>query len=255
MNSKLILIVDDEEEICSELDGFLTQKGYQTVIATNGYDAYDLFISEMPVCVLSDFHMPVMNGLELLKKIKLVNKDVHVILISGVADIKIVVEAMKNEAFDFLSKPVDLKNLLTLVNIAIQKTYSSIQNQKEKHMSSVLYHRPVENNNDVSVLYFNKDLDEQMSERFTRYIYELLNEQTLRRVVIFQLENSKYINNIGLNFLIEMKKLFASSGRPLYLCFLGEQVSTYIRTLGYDKLFDIETNIGAVLERVKSSGR
>jgi DNA-binding NtrC family response regulator len=104
MEKKLILIVDDEDQICSELEGYLSQKGYKTITANNGSDAYDLFMSEKPVCVLTDYRMPIMDGIELLKMIKAANRHVQVILISGVADMKAIVEAMKNEAFDFLSK-------------------------------------------------------------------------------------------------------------------------------------------------------
>ncbi|PKL15549.1 MAG: hypothetical protein CVV49_20845, partial [Spirochaetae bacterium HGW-Spirochaetae-5] len=248
MNPKLILIVDDEDDICTELDGYLTQKGFQTIVANNGYDAYNLFVSEMPVCVLTDYRMPVMDGVELLKKIKLINKDIHVILISGVADIKTVVEAMKNDAFDFLTKPVDLKNLMTLIDLAIKKTYGAIKKQSDQNLSSALYHRQLENNNDVSIIFFNKDLDENTKDRFIIYINQLMNESELRKVVIFQLENARYINNIGLNFLIEMHKMLTESGKKIFLCAVGGQVSTYLKTLGYYNFFNIETNVGAVLE-------
>jgi anti-anti-sigma factor len=251
MNENLILIVDDEDQICAELDGYLMQKGYQTITANNGYDAFDLFVSEMPICILTDYRMPVMDGIELLKKIKLLNKDVHVILISGQADVKVVVEAMKNEAFDFLSKPVDLKNLITLVDIAVNKTIASIRKHNDGRMTSTVYHKIVENNNDVSVLFFNKDLDERMKDKFSRYVTELLNDLELRRIVIFNLENAKYINNIGLNFLIEMQKLLQESGKKLFLCSVGGQVLTYIKTLGYDNYFKIEMNVGNVLEHVR----
>lgn len=251
MNSKLILIVDDEDDICRELDGYLTQKGFQTIVANNGYDAYNLFVSEMPVCVLTDYRMPIMDGVELLKKIKLINKDIHVILISGVADIKTVVEAMKNDAFDFLTKPVDLKNLMTLIDLAIKKTYGSLKKQSDERFASALYHRYLENNDDISILFFNKDLDESTKERYTRYINELMGRDELRRVVIFQLENARYINNIGLNFLIEMHNMLTKSDKKLFLCSAGEQVSTYLRTLGYYSFFQLEANIAAVVERLR----
>ncbi len=255
MNPKLILIVDDEDDICTELDGYLTQKGFQTIIANNGYDAYNLFVSEMPVCVLTDYHMPVMDGVELLKKIKLINKEVHVILISGVADIKNVVEAMKNDAFDFLTKPVDLKNLMTLIDLAIKKTYGSLKQQSDERFASAIYHRYMENNNDVSILFFNKDLDESTNKKFTRYIDELMSKDELRGVIIFQLENARYINNIGLNFLIETQKILTESGKKLFLCNAGEQVSTYLKTLGYYNFFNIETNTVAVLENIRLNNK
>jgi anti-anti-sigma factor len=118
-------------------------------------------------------------------------------------------------------------------------------------MTSILYHSIAENNKDVSILYFNKDMDERMTDKFRQYINGLLVEQSFRRIVIFQLENTKYINNIGLNFLIEMKELFMNSGKKLFLCSVGAQVSTYLRTLGYDSFFYIGADTSSILEHIR----
>src|SRR5271157_820343 len=122
MNEKLILIVDDEPEICEEISGFLSHKGYPTIVAHNGRDGIKLFNEQKPILVLTDYKMPVMNGIELLKRVKIIDNDIHVVLISGAADGKIIVEAMKENAFDFLSKPIDLNSLMLVITIAIGKT-------------------------------------------------------------------------------------------------------------------------------------
>ena len=66
MNENLILVVDDEPDICGEISGFLSGKGYHTVIAHNGKDALKMFRDQKPVLVLTDYKMPLMNGIDLL---------------------------------------------------------------------------------------------------------------------------------------------------------------------------------------------
>jgi CheY-like chemotaxis protein len=69
MEKKLILVVDDEYDICSELESFLTIKGYEVIIAQNGKEALSLYKKKKPDIVLSDYRMPLMNGFELMLKI------------------------------------------------------------------------------------------------------------------------------------------------------------------------------------------
>lgn len=244
MDKKLILIVDDEPLICSELAGYLSQKGYHMIIANNGEDGYNLFVTQNPICVLTDYDMPLMNGLDLLKKIKQGNKAIHVILMSGVANVKVVTEAMKNEAFDFLAKPIDLKELLLIVDIAIKKTLSWTERAKEEKISSFIYHSINEKKNFVSLLYFNRDLDEYNSPLFNNYIKSMLSDGYLQKHVVFILENTNYINNVGLGFLIDIKNTIEQSGKK-FLIILGKtnQVSSYIKTLGFDSFLNVRINL------------
>jgi UDP-3-O-[3-hydroxymyristoyl] N-acetylglucosamine deacetylase len=107
-----IMIVDDEEPILKVLSGVLQDEGYICLLARNGKEALDLFQKERPQVVLLDIWMPDMDGLELLKRIKDMDSECSVIMISGHATVATAVKAMKMGAADFLEKPLSIDSVL-----------------------------------------------------------------------------------------------------------------------------------------------
>ena len=254
MNSKLILVVDDEAEILAEVSGYLSQKGYQVITAKNGRDAINLFKMHGPILVLSDYKMPVMNGLELLKAVKMLKKEIHVVLISGAADAKAIVEAMKENAFDFLSKPVDLNELLSIVKTAIEKTMLIIKKKSAGKEEVNLTHEISEDMDNVSIVYFNDALDEYSVEKFTRSINLFLHDGILKHNIIFFLKNVYYINNIGLNFLLETQEILKHYDHELFLCNVSDKVESYLKTLGYLNMFFIEKTFMGIYANINKNG-
>jgi DNA-binding NtrC family response regulator len=115
MGMKTVLVVDDEPDICSELSLFLTHKGFQVVTAPNGKEALAIYKKIKPDIVISDYKMPVMNGFDLLLNIKRANKAAAVVLMSAVVDLDPFIMTRNSAAYEFIHKPVDLNELLTLV--------------------------------------------------------------------------------------------------------------------------------------------
>ena len=105
------MVVDDEEQMRVIISRFLNALGHEAVSAPNGRDALRKFRDQPFDLVLSDVRMPELNGLQLLKAIKEMNPRVPVVLISGYADIEIVVEALKAGAENFLPKPIKMNFL------------------------------------------------------------------------------------------------------------------------------------------------
>jgi DNA-binding NtrC family response regulator len=108
-----ILIADDSREIRESLSYFLTTTGHLVKCCENGLIAFETATEFLPDILISDIRMPVMDGNELLAKIKS-SKDLEnitVILITAFGDVKNAVEAMKNGAYDYLLKPLDVKEL------------------------------------------------------------------------------------------------------------------------------------------------
>ena len=101
-----ILIVDDEEIIVRLLSMSLRSDGYETITAFNGEQGLAVFKSESPDIVVTDIKMPGMDGLELLKKIKEIDIETEVIIVTGHGDIDSTITALQYGVSDFINKPV-----------------------------------------------------------------------------------------------------------------------------------------------------
>ena len=116
-----ILIIDDEKSIVNILSISLKSDGYDVVSAYNGEEALNVFQKESPNIVLTDLKMPGMDGIEILKKIKELNSDAEVIIITGHGDMDSAIEALKFGASDFINKPVGDEALSIALNRAEAK--------------------------------------------------------------------------------------------------------------------------------------
>ncbi|MGD2097015.1 MAG: response regulator [Desulfobacterales bacterium] len=101
-----LLLIDDEPDILRVLSMSLKADGYDVVTAPNGTEGVAAFERETPDIVITDIKMPGMDGIEVLKKIKALNDDTEVIIITGHGDIENAIEALKHGASDFINKPV-----------------------------------------------------------------------------------------------------------------------------------------------------
>lgn len=251
MNQSLILVVDDEPDICVEISGYLSAKGYQVIIAYNGGDAVKLFTKQKPILVISDYKMPVMNGIELLKSIKSIDRNIHVVLVSGAADTRTIVEAMKEDAFDFLLKPIDLNHMLQIIKTAISKTQSLLAKEAMRRTSFSLVSEVTEIGDEITALYFSNDLDEITSGKFEAYVQKMIRENACKKHIVFMLNSVKYINNIGLNFLLKINDFVNGKGYVLHLNSLSQQVDFYLRSLGYLDYFNVDDSLANLQERLR----
>jgi two-component system response regulator AtoC len=119
-NLKRILAVDDEPSMRRLLEISLRQAGYQPVSAGNGVEALQIIKAEQIDLVVSDLHMPTMNGLELLKAIRIENEALPLIMVTAQGEISTAVAAMKLGAADYILRPFDLETL----EVAIAKALS-----------------------------------------------------------------------------------------------------------------------------------
>jgi PAS domain S-box-containing protein len=101
-----LLLIDDEPDILRVLSMSLKADGYDVVSAQNGPEGIAAFEKEKPDIVITDIKMPGMDGIEVLKKIKDLNTDTEVIIITGHGDIENAIEALKHGASDFINKPI-----------------------------------------------------------------------------------------------------------------------------------------------------
>ncbi len=113
MNAKdiRILVVDDEEPIRNVCEKFLTRFGYKIELAENGQDALQSVIHNDFDLVLTDFNMPDLDGMELVKRIRESKPHVSVIMMTGFGTIELAVDVMKKGADDFVVKPFNFEHV------------------------------------------------------------------------------------------------------------------------------------------------
>lgn len=135
-----ILIIDDEKSIRNTLKEILEYEKFTIDEAEDGEDGIAKVKSKKYDLVLCDIKMPKMDGLEVLAKIQEKQSDIPVVMISGHGTIETAVQAIKEGAFDFISKPLDLNRLLVTVRNALEKgeLITETKNLKKKVYKSKL---------------------------------------------------------------------------------------------------------------------
>ena len=132
-----ILIIDDEESVRDVLQSFLKLKGFEITTASDGKEGLNILQQEKFSVILTDLMMPDITGLDILKKAKEINLNTPIILITAYGTIQSAVEAMKLGAFDYVTKPFSLDELLIIINRAIdfyrlQKENTMLKTQLKK---------------------------------------------------------------------------------------------------------------------------
>lgn len=129
------LIVDDEKSICESLAGVLSDEGWESSYALSGKEGIKKFTKDVFDLVLLDVWMEGLDGIETLQKLKELNSQIPIVIMSGHGTIETAVRATKLGAFDYLEKPLSLDKILPILEHAINlkntKTlYYSNANQK-----------------------------------------------------------------------------------------------------------------------------
>ncbi|MDR0401349.1 MAG: response regulator [Treponema sp.] len=115
-----ILVVDDEKNIRAGIQKILSEEfsgGIVLFEAKNGEDALELAVREKPDILITDIRMPKMDGLELMRRLRLSssNKDIHIIVLSGYDEFSYAQKAINYHASSYILKPVDRKELMDAV--------------------------------------------------------------------------------------------------------------------------------------------
>ncbi len=129
-----ILIVDDEESVRDSLYNWFIEDGYRVECADNATKALSMLEADTFDIVLADIKMPGMDGLEMLKRIKSLRKDSIVIIMTAFATVDTAVQALKDGAFDYVTKPFDPDDLSHLIRNASKQISLLEENEilKEK---------------------------------------------------------------------------------------------------------------------------
>lgn len=131
-----IVIVEDDVENRTAMLKVLQGAGYDPAETDNGQSGLDYILENDVDILITDLRLPVMDGVELLKKAKAAAQDIEVILITGHGTVEVAVEAIKEGAYDFITKPIKKAHLLRAVEKAAEKQYLSKENRELKSQLS-----------------------------------------------------------------------------------------------------------------------
>jgi DNA-binding NtrC family response regulator len=137
MSSNRILVVDDDSSLRSVMKMQLEEASYQVSLASDGAEAYDKLREIRPQLVITDLRMPT-SGLELLRRVSAEDIQPTLIIITAFGTVETAVEAMKLDAYDYVTKPLDFEELVLVVHRAMER-----QNLLEevRHLRSALDQR------------------------------------------------------------------------------------------------------------------
>ncbi len=128
----IIYVVDDERIIRVSLADELRDAGYEVYEFSHAGQALGQIGEIVPEIIITDYKMPDINGVEFLKRIKNVNNDIYVVLMTAFSTIETAVEAMKLGAYDYISKPFDNEEMLLIIKRIIELKQVKKENKELK---------------------------------------------------------------------------------------------------------------------------
>lgn len=135
-----ILIADDQKSVCDLLTEILEREGYEVKSVSDGRTAVQMARKkEFPLFML-DINMPGLNGIEALRKIKEIDQDAQVVMITGYASFQTAIEAIRNGASDYITKPFNnIEYVINIVNRVLEKRRLIDENRRQLFELNVLY--------------------------------------------------------------------------------------------------------------------
>src|SRR4029453_12545045 len=118
-----ILIIDDNESLRYTLESVLDEAGFQAKSVEDGINAIEEIKTKTYDLVICDMKLPKMNGMQVMNEIKKISPDIPFIILTAFGDIKNAVDAIKNGAFDYLTKPFNNEEMILNIRKALELKY------------------------------------------------------------------------------------------------------------------------------------
>jgi two-component system response regulator HydG len=125
----VVLVVDDDRSNLESVERILGREGYRVLVAPDGATALDVIRGETPNVLITDLMMPGLDGASLLRAVKAIDPQVEVILMTAYGTVEGAVAAMKEGAYDFLTKPLKRHAMVRAVRKALEKQALVMENQ------------------------------------------------------------------------------------------------------------------------------
>ncbi len=121
MEPRQVLIVDDDAQVRDVLQHIFLSAGYACLLAADGREGLALFAAARPLLTVTDLKMPQMDGLDLLAAVRGLDPDAAVIVLTGAPDVKTAIGTLKLGAYDYITKPVNVDELLIAAERALER--------------------------------------------------------------------------------------------------------------------------------------
>ena len=189
-----IFVVDDDRFVLESVTTLLTEFGFSVRAFSNGQEAVRQFVMEPVDLVLTDINMPIMDGLELLEKIRFLDRETPVVLMTAYADLDVAVKAIQKGAFDFVIKPYRPPSLVHTVEKGVNyKRLTQIEKNYKAELERTVEIRTAELNEALGEI---TQMSREIIERLTAAA-ELRDEDTgahISRVGMYAKSIAKHLN-------------------------------------------------------------
>ena len=129
MDKAKILIAEDEEAQRSLLEGFLRKEGFEVEAVASGREALQRLERDLFDIALVDYKMPDLDGLQTLREVRRLYPDVSVVMMTAYGTVETAVASIKEGALDYLSKPIDLEELLLVLQKVVERSHLILENR------------------------------------------------------------------------------------------------------------------------------
>ncbi len=189
-----IFVVDDDRFVLESVATLLTEYGFDVSSFSSGKDAIKQFIMEPVDLVLTDINMPIMDGLELLEKIRFLDRETPVVLMTAYADLDVAVKAIQKGAFDFIIKPYRPPYLIHAVEKGVNfKRLTQIEKNYKIELERTVEKRTAELNSALGEI---TNMSREIIERLTAAA-ELRDEDTglhISRIGMYAKQLAEYLH-------------------------------------------------------------
>ncbi len=263
-----VLMVDDEERFRSTTSKILTRKGYEVSMAGNGEEALDILKKTLHDVVILDIRMPGLSGEDVLPKIKEIDADIQVIMLTGHGGIESAKDSLVKGAFDYLNKPCDIDLLSAKINDAYAAVHT--RTLREKTAAEIMI--PMADYTSVQVDSTVKEGIEKLKDSYENFLSTgKIMESGHRAIMVFEGENvvgvlnmQKILDAIRPEYLSAPKPSMADS-MQFSAMFWSGLFTSQVRKLKNRKIRDImsecppivqgDANLMDVVEKIHSEKR
>jgi len=211
-----ILLVEDEKHIAEPVKYLLKRNGYSVDYASNGEDALDMIISDLYDAIILDIMIPKVNGIEVLKQIRINKIDTPVIILSARSELEDKVKGLNVGADDYLTKPFQTEELLARINALLRRkdkniyelSYGNISYNKdnsELKSETKSFELTLKEGQMMELLLKNKEIIVS-KELIIEKIWEFDNDVSPNHVEVYISFLRKKLNGLDSNVIIETKR-------------------------------------------------